>query len=53
MDLFDKSPVVDKDAFIAPGASVIGDVQVGRNSSIWYGCVLRGRSFSIILDLHE
>ncbi|XP_019174835.1 PREDICTED: gamma carbonic anhydrase 2, mitochondrial-like [Ipomoea nil] len=42
MDLFDKSPVVDKDAFVAPGASVIGDVQVGRNSSIWYGCVLRG-----------
>ncbi|GKA82136.1 hypothetical protein Tco_0788884 [Tanacetum coccineum] len=30
MNLFDKDHVVDKDAFVAPGASVIGDVQVGR-----------------------
>lgn len=43
MNIFDKAPVVDKDVFVAPGASVIGDVHVGRNSSIWYGCVLRGR----------
>lgn len=43
MDIFDKSPMVDKDAFVAPGATVIGDVQVGRGSSIWYGSVLRGR----------
>ncbi|PSS36489.1 Gamma carbonic anhydrase [Actinidia chinensis var. chinensis] len=42
MNLFDKVPVVDKDAFVAPGASIIGDVQVGIGSSIWYGCVLRG-----------
>ncbi|KAL2249750.1 gamma carbonic anhydrase 2, mitochondrial [Sesamum indicum] len=47
MDLLDKSPVVDKDAFIAPGASVIGDVQVGQGSSIWYGSVLRGDVNSI------
>ncbi|XP_039053266.1 gamma carbonic anhydrase 1, mitochondrial-like isoform X2 [Hibiscus syriacus] len=42
MNVFDKSPLVHKDAFVAPSASVIGDVQVGRGSSIWYGCVLRG-----------
>ncbi|CAI0436120.1 unnamed protein product [Linum tenue] len=42
MNLFDKVPVVDKGAFVAPSASIIGDVQVGRASSIWYGCVLRG-----------
>ncbi|KAJ8622433.1 hypothetical protein MRB53_030962 [Persea americana] len=42
MNIFDKAPVVDKDAFVAPSASIIGDVQVGRGSSIWYGCVLRG-----------
>lgn len=47
MNLFGKDPVVDKDAFVAPGASVIGDVQVGRGSSIWYGCVLRGDVNSI------
>ncbi|CAL9215566.1 unnamed protein product [Arabidopsis halleri] len=42
MNVFDKAPVVDKEAFVAPSASVIGDVQIGRGSSIWYGCVLRG-----------
>lgn len=47
MNLYDKDPVVDKDVFVAPGASVIGDVQVGRGSSIWYGCVLRGDINSI------
>ncbi|KAF3629762.1 Gamma carbonic anhydrase 1, mitochondrial [Capsicum annuum] len=47
MNIFDKAPVVDKDVFVAPGASVIGDVHVGRNSSIWYGCVLRGDVNSI------
>ena len=44
MNIFDKAPVVDKDVFVAPGASIIGDVQVGRGSSIWYGCVLRGKT---------
>ncbi|KAL3634296.1 Gamma carbonic anhydrase 1, mitochondrial [Castilleja foliolosa] len=47
MNLFDKSPLVDKDAFVAPSASVIGDVHVGQGSSIWYGCVLRGDVNSI------
>lgn len=42
MNIFDKKPVVDKEAFVAPSASVIGDVEIGQGSSIWYGCVLRG-----------
>ncbi|PHT56604.1 Gamma carbonic anhydrase 2, mitochondrial [Capsicum baccatum] len=42
MNLFDKVPVVDEDAFVAPSASITGDVHIGRNASIWYGCVLRG-----------
>jgi carbonic anhydrase/acetyltransferase-like protein (isoleucine patch superfamily) len=28
--------------FTAPSASIIGDVEVGEESSIWYGAVLRG-----------
>ncbi|CAN4123574.1 unnamed protein product [Withania somnifera] len=47
MNLFDKIPMVDKDAFVAPSASLIGDVHVGHNASIWYGCVLRGDVNSI------
>jgi len=42
MNLFDKTPVIEDSAFVAPSASVIGDVQIGEKSSIWYGCVLRG-----------
>lgn len=47
MNVYNKAPSVDKDAFVAPSASVIGDVQVGAGSSIWYGCVLRGDVNSI------
>ncbi|XP_006644073.1 gamma carbonic anhydrase 1, mitochondrial [Oryza brachyantha] len=42
MNIFDKTPHVHRDAFVAPSASLIGDVQVGQGASIWYGCVLRG-----------
>lgn len=53
MNVFDKAPVVDKEAFVAPSASVIGNVQVGRGSSIWYGCVLRGEQASVFLCLTD
>ncbi|XP_031500836.1 gamma carbonic anhydrase 1, mitochondrial-like [Nymphaea colorata] len=42
MNVFDKVPSVDKEAFVAPSASLTGDVNVGPASSIWYGCVIRG-----------
>lgn len=42
MNVFDKKPFVDKQAFVAPSASIIGNVHIGQHSSIWYGCVLRG-----------
>ncbi len=35
-------PRIDASAFIAPGVSVVGDVEIGAGSSIWFGCVLRG-----------
>lgn len=47
MNVFDKVPVVHKDAFVAPSASLVGDIHVGSGSSIWYGCVLRGDANSI------
>jgi len=37
-----KRPKVDPTAFIAPTAVLIGDVEVGAESSIWFGAVLRG-----------
>ena len=38
----ERRPEVDESAFVAPGAYVIGRVEVGEESSIWYGAVLRG-----------
>jgi carbonic anhydrase/acetyltransferase-like protein (isoleucine patch superfamily) len=37
-----KRPKVAPTAFIAPTAVLIGDVEVGEESSIWFGVVLRG-----------
>jgi gamma-carbonic anhydrase len=36
------TPKVDESAFVAPGSRVIGNVEIGAHSSIWYNCVLRG-----------
>jgi carbonic anhydrase/acetyltransferase-like protein (isoleucine patch superfamily) len=40
-------PRIDPSAWIAPGATVVGDVEIGRDASVWYGCVLRGDVHSI------
>ena len=37
-----KSPKIDPQAFVAPGARLIGDVDLAAESSVWYNCVLRG-----------
>jgi carbonic anhydrase/acetyltransferase-like protein (isoleucine patch superfamily) len=36
------SPKIGPDVFIAPTAAVIGDVEIGARSSVWFSCVLRG-----------
>lgn len=35
-------PTIDPSAFIASTAIIAGNVKVGKNSGIWYGCVVRG-----------
>ncbi|WP_030189295.1 gamma carbonic anhydrase family protein [Streptomyces violaceorubidus] len=37
-----KDPQLDAEAFVAPTASVIGDVTLHAGASVWYGAVLRG-----------
>jgi carbonic anhydrase/acetyltransferase-like protein (isoleucine patch superfamily) len=37
-----RSPRIDPSAFVAPGAVLIGDVEIGPEASIWYNVVLRG-----------
>lgn len=35
-------PTIAAGVFIAPTATVIGDVVIGTDTNIWFGCVLRG-----------
>ncbi len=35
-------PKIHEDAFIAPNAVIIGDVEIGDGTGIWFNCVLRG-----------
>lgn len=37
-----KTPKIAKDAFIAQNAVIIGDVEIGSKSSVWFNCVIRG-----------
>lgn len=45
----DKKPNVHDTVFLAPGSYVIGDVQVGKETSIWFNAVLRGDEDAIII----
>lgn len=35
-------PTISPKAFIAPGAAIIGDVEIGEDTGVWFGCVIRG-----------
>jgi carbonic anhydrase/acetyltransferase-like protein (isoleucine patch superfamily) len=43
----DKHPRIDPTAYVAETAVVIGDVEIGAESSIWFGAVVRGDVFHI------
>ncbi len=49
MDYQNYSPKIGENSWIAPTASVIGDVTMGRDCSIWFGAVIRGDVHSIII----
>ncbi len=38
----DKHPKISAEAFIAPTATIIGDVTIEPGASVWYGAVVRG-----------
>lgn len=43
----DLHPQLDPSVYVAPNASVIGDVHIGPRSSVWFGAVIRGDVFHI------
>lgn len=44
-----RTPDIARAGFVAPNATVLGDVTLGAHSSVWYGCVLRGDINSIVI----
>ncbi|HEX9990391.1 MAG TPA: gamma carbonic anhydrase family protein [Chloroflexia bacterium] len=45
----DKSPRVGKGCYVAPTATLIGDVTLEEGASVWFGCVLRGDVSPIVV----
>jgi carbonic anhydrase/acetyltransferase-like protein (isoleucine patch superfamily) len=44
-----KSPLIDESVFLAPGAYLIGDVQIGKDSTVWFNAVIRADDGPIII----
>lgn len=44
-----KMPKIADSAFVSEAAYVIGDVEIGENSSVWPGAVIRGDTGRVII----
>lgn len=47
-----KKPSIASTAYIAPSADIIGEVQIGEHSSVWFQVVIRGDVNSIRIGSH-
>jgi gamma-carbonic anhydrase len=47
-----RQPTLGRGVYLARGAVVLGDVTLGRNSSVWYNAVLRGDINRIVVGHH-
>ena len=43
------APTLDPESWIAPNAVVIADVEMAKNSSVWWNCTVRGDTDKIII----
>ncbi len=37
-----ETPKIANDIFVAPNASIIGNVEIAEKASVWFGVVIRG-----------
>ena len=42
-----KSPVIDDSVWLAPNCTIVGEVTLGADSTVWFGAVVRGDVASI------
>lgn len=43
MNLYDKRPMIAHDVWVAPNATIVGDVEICNDASVWYNVVIRGK----------
>ena len=51
--LGDVSPTIAASAYVAPSASIIGDVVLAEGSSVWFGATLRGDNETVSIGAHS
>mmetsp|Transcript_92943 Transcript_92943/g.216024 ORF Transcript_92943/g.216024 Transcript_92943/m.216024 type:complete len:260 (-) Transcript_92943:94-873(-) len=44
-----RTPEIHPSAYVAPGATVIGSVKLGRDASVWFNCTIRGDNEQITI----
>ena len=49
----DKRPQMGENCFIAPNATIVGEVTMGNECSVWFNAVIRGDVNKIILGNKE
>lgn len=42
LSLYDKTPTVAAGAWVAPSATLVGEVEVAEKASVWYSAVVKG-----------
>jgi carbonic anhydrase/acetyltransferase-like protein (isoleucine patch superfamily) len=52
LEFHGKRPTFGADVYIAEGARLIGDVQIGEQSSVWFNSVLRGDIHRVLIGHH-
>jgi carbonic anhydrase/acetyltransferase-like protein (isoleucine patch superfamily) len=45
----EKKPSIHETVFVAPGAYLIGDVKVGKESTIWFNAVIRADEDAVVI----
>jgi len=45
--VYNRTPMLGKNLFIAPNATVVGGAEIGNGTSVWYGAVIRGDSTKV------
>lgn len=44
-----KTPTLHSSVYVASNATIIGDIRIGKDSSVWFNCVIRGDCDAVII----